>query len=155
MKRAEIHWITGPSGSGKTTRLMRIYDQLRQKNPGLRTGGFLAMARYGAGGPEEYTLHCLHKPGQILIASRSDRFDKSMPVGRFFLDTEAMERCTEELLNLLPDLDVLFIDEVGPLELRGGGWDRLLQKAVTIPDLQIYLAVRDKLKDKMKVKYNA
>ncbi|NPA46479.1 MAG: hypothetical protein GXO24_04600 [Chlorobi bacterium] len=155
MKRAELHWITGPSGSGKTTRLMHIYDQLRQKNPGLHIGGFLAMARYGSDGPEDYTLYCLHKPEKILLASRTNRFEKSVPVGRFFLNAAAMESCIRELIDLLPDLDVLFVDEAGPLELRGGGWDRLLQKAVTIPGLQIYLAVRDKLKDKMKVKYNA
>lgn len=44
-----------------------------------------------------------------------------IPVGRFFFDPEVLAWGAEVLARRVP-CDLLVVDEVGPLELGGGGW---------------------------------
>jgi len=150
---AEIHWITGPSGSGKSTRLMEVHEQIRHRFPASRIGGFIAHARYHEKRPVAYVLQCLHEERFIPLASREAEFENSLAVGRFYLDAGVFDTCTEALLPLLSRLDVLLVDEAGPLELTGGGWDRLIREAIRYSGLKIYISVRDKLLDRMKERY--
>ncbi len=153
MKRAEVHLITGPSGAGKTARLTELYRELKREHPSWRFGGFLAPARYAGGEPVAYSLHCLHDGSRLPLVDRRPVFDRSLPVGRFFVNARLFDRCTGLLLDRLRDLDVLFIDEAGPLELSGGGWDRLIRRAIAQPRLRIFMAVRDKLAAQIRQHY--
>jgi len=150
---ATIKWITGPSGSGKTTRLQALYQQLKQQSPSLQVAGFITPAHYHQGQPVEYTLHCVHDGEKIPVASREAIFPDNIQVGRFFLNRKVFEECQEVLIPLLDRIDVLFIDEAGPLELNGGGWDRLIRMALTKEHLTVYITARDKLLGKLQQHY--
>lgn len=73
-------------------------------------------------------------------------------VGRFVFDRDAFDQVEGWLDDHLkdPQIKCLILDEVGPLELSGKGWDTWLRKALATPsEKEFILVVREGLVDKV------
>ncbi|MFO7781770.1 MAG: nucleoside-triphosphatase [Spirochaetia bacterium] len=143
--------VTGPIGSGKTTRVLELLQSCR--DAGLTVAGVVSL-HLNAEEPEResYRFRFLSSGEERTFARRST--DPTPPSSRYRFDAEAFARAREELARWRgggedagPDIDVIVIDECGPLELRGEGlWDELYSAWTAFPR-DVVVTVRDRLMD--------
>ncbi len=117
-----------------------------------------AQGRAGCGGiltPDIEGLRQLYnvKDGTTLPWQKpvSDAPDDVL-VGRFVFDRVAFDQAIVWLDDQLKDARIkyLILDEVGPLELSGKGWDTWLRKALATPsEKEFILVVREGLVEKV------
>lgn len=113
--------IHGPRGAGKTTYLRRHVGALAAA--GKAVGGIASPAVFEGGRRVGYDLLDLRHGARRLLA-RVVTAPASVPtVGPYRFDDAAIAAGNSLLFTALRDqLEVVAIDEVGPLELAGHGW---------------------------------
>jgi nucleoside-triphosphatase len=87
--------------------------------------------------------------------SESDHPDDII-IGRFVFDADAFQRAMDWLDDHLkdPSLKYIILDEVGPLELSGKGWDQWLKTALPkLNNKTLILVIRDHLLKEVVVHY--
>jgi nucleoside-triphosphatase THEP1 len=118
-------WVlTGPVHSGKTGFLRGLAADLKKNK--VKATGFLSPAHFEDGRLAGYDLLVLDgsKPVSYLRQSGQPGWEK---VGPYFFIPKALERARESIRAHRPGVP-LIVDEVGPLELRGGGlWPALAE----------------------------
>ncbi len=146
---AVVHFVSGPIGSGKTTRLEAWF---RQAPPGT-VGGILARKWWRAGQPAGYDLVLV--PGWTVcplaglsVDEASDAWRDSFAFGPFRFRKAAFEAAAAHLEALAADprIDTLLIDEIGPMELAGGGHAGILDRLLRT-DKELMLCVRSECLD--------
>jgi len=135
--------LTGPVHGGKTTYLGQACRRWSAR--GLSCVGFLSPAVTGADGPSGYDLVELPGPSRRPYLRRHGPAGAER-TGPFTFVPAALERARAILRDPRP-ADLLIIDEVGPLELRGGGLWLALRDAVGRPQRTVLLVVRDTIAD--------
>jgi nucleoside-triphosphatase THEP1 len=133
--------LTGPVHAGKTTFLEEACA--RWAAGGLPCAGFLSPAVIDAGGETGYDLFELPRgPRRSYLRRCAD--PAAERTGPFAFVPETLARARAILLDPgRPGL--LVVDEVGPLELRGGGLWPALREAVRRPDRTVLLVVREEI----------
>jgi len=131
-----IHVLTGPVGSGKTTALGKIIRSWRSRDVGF--DGFLSLRVTEAEETLGYDLFELKgEKGQPLLR-RTGRPEWPR-VGDFYFIPEGLSRA-KEIIGLSSAGDILVVDEIGPIELEGGGlWPPLSQ--ILLDDRRRFLVV--------------
>lgn len=117
--------ITGEVHAGKTSFVKDLSQKLKEKNFAL--AGFLALADFENGQRTGYYLFSLTNGQQLQVAASSFRqgWEKK---GKFWFNPQAFEQGTKWLENeLIEKTSLVIIDEIGPLELAGQGWNKLLR----------------------------
>lgn len=116
--------LTGPVHSGKTTFLAGAAARWRAR--GLDVGGFLSPARRAGGRLDGYDLFDLRDGASAPFLTRKG--EPGWPsVGPYRFFPAVLERAGD-ILRRDRDADVLVVDEMGPLELGGGGlWPAFLE----------------------------
>lgn len=131
--------LTGPVHCGKTTFLERA--TARWAGRGVDCAGFLGPAVIDANGETGYDL--LELPGgRRRPYLRRQGPPEAERAGPFVFVPAALERARAILRHPAP-ADLLVVDEVGPLELRGGGLWPALSEAVRRPETTTLLVVRE------------
>jgi nucleoside-triphosphatase THEP1 len=131
--------LTGPVHHGKTTFLERA--SARWAKRGVRCSGFLSPVVTDANGETGYDL--LELPGgQRRPYLRRQGPPEADRTGPFVFVPAALERA-RAVLRDPGAADLLVVDEVGPLELRGGGLWPALGEAVRRPGTTALLVVRE------------
>ena len=137
--RSDTLLVSGPIGSGKTKAASALVEDLRRC--GVSVGGILAPR----------VMEDSHTTGYDLLdvaSGRRVRFLRSQPpgseVGRFFLDPAAVSFGRRAILTDLHPGAVSFVDEVGRLELNGGGHEAAVRRALDAGGV-VVLAVRTPL----------
>ena len=116
--------LSGPRGSGKTTACREGIALARQR--GLDCAGILCPARFAEGRKTGIDLLDV-RGGECRPLAMVDDLPGDLRMGRFRFDTQVMDWGTAILSAACP-CDVLFVDEIGPLELeRGQGWVNALE----------------------------
>ncbi len=146
--------ITGKINSGKTTELSRRIEEYRLQ--GMRVGGFITEALRRDGIKQAYYLRRIGTEERLLLAERTERADssedekgrrpaeKGMRTPGFVFHSESFALSSKWLWEER-EADVLCIDELGPLELRGEGhWPILVRIIETGPEI-IETVVRSEL----------
>lgn len=137
--------ITGPIDTGKTTRARRMVEELRAQ--GIRVGGVLTEAVYRASRKRGYRVVDLTGGGQRLLMDETRDLGGGR-VGRFSFSAEAFAWAEERLREARNgDAQVICLDEAGPLELRGGGYARVLEELFESFRGMLLLAARDTVID--------
>jgi nucleoside-triphosphatase THEP1 len=131
--------LTGPVHAGKTTFLERACRRWSER--GLACAGFLSPAVTDANGGSGYDLLEL-RSGLRRPYLRRREDPGAERIGPFAFMTGALERARSILRDPGP-AGLLVVDEVGPLELRGGGLWAALSEAVRRPESTALLVVRD------------
>ena len=147
-----ITLISGARGQGKTT-FLRAHLAAAARD-GCSVGGIASPAVEENGERVGYDLVDLRSGARRLLARmapdapREQTFGK----GRFRFDPQALVEGNEAIISAVADgMQMIAIDEVGPLEFSGGGWCRGLVYALAngSPDQQLVVVVRPKLVDKL------
>jgi len=144
--RRRVFIITGGHGSGKSTLAAALAGLIRaggQKPAGIiakgcwegrtRSGFDLLDLSSGASTPL-----CRREPGGEIRAGEFRFFTAGLAAGRCALSPEKTASC-----------DAVFVDEIGFLELKGGGWAPQLENLLGENGAPVVLVVRDYLLDKM------
>jgi len=108
--------VTGSIGAGKTTAALQFAELWRASN---RTVGGVASPRVlDQGETVGYKVRDLRSGQEMQFCSAQP---PGIPFRRFFFSPQGLAFANEVLTRDAQGLDVVVIDEVGPLELAGGG----------------------------------
>ena len=111
----KIFLLTGPTNSGKSTRLME-WAQRQKKIVGiicLRDRGKRELYSIHSNNYHEYEVHNEEEP--------------VFKIGNYKFSKESFEWAEQEILKALEvKPQWLIIDEIGPLELQGSGFDNVI-----------------------------
>jgi len=138
-----IYIISGETRSGKTTFLKQIISELKQaKN--YKINGIIAHGidrnneRFGF---EIENIATEQK--QILCTQKS--VENAKKIGRFYFNNLGLSFGKKALLDNIDTADLLVIDEIGYMELKGKGWFSVIEQAMDYPDLDMIWVVRKRI----------
>jgi nucleoside-triphosphatase THEP1 len=125
---ARVALVVGSRNSGKTGYARAVVERARAA--GLRVAGFFSDAEWDGGVKARFYLEDITDPDRrLLLASVDPGPELEIRTGPYHLSGEAFAAADRSLRGW-EDSDLVCIDEVGPLEMRGGGFrpalDRLL-----------------------------
>ena len=155
--------LCAASGMGKTTFLC---DQVaRLAAQGRSVGGVVSPAVFEQGRRVGYDLLDL-RSGVRRPLARAVGVDSvaaisaadAPAVGSYRFAETALRAGNDAIIQAVREgLDIIAIDEVGPLELQGGGWTPALEFALHTcrPGQQLIVTVRPTLADKLPVRFPA
>lgn len=112
--------LTGKGGCGKTTACWKALPGLRAS--GVRMAGFVSPPLLDAGGKKTGIEMLNLATGEHHTFARIVSRDDNPDVGVYRLEPDAIDWARGVLAAaLFSDIDLLVIDEIGPLELKRGG----------------------------------
>ncbi len=133
-----IFVLTGAVHSGKTTSLKLIIDKLRKEN--FRMDGYLSEVVLENQEIAGYDLFDLKEKKSIPFIRREGEEDGER-IGIYFFVPQGLARAKEIILRS-QGVDILAVDEVGPLELAGKGIWPALKQVIFLPKPDAILVVR-------------
>jgi len=139
-----IFFITGAVGQGKTTCVQTIVAALQRQ--GLAVAGLYSPRLLQEGETVGYDVVDVQ-------SGRRSRFlhihgDPGMDrIGRFYIYSQGLALGKKALAAV--KAHVVVIDQIGPLEMDGGGWLEPLQRWLRVPDIKLVLTARPDLVDAM------
>ena len=142
--------LSARQGAGKTS-FLRAYTA-RRADRGRSGGGIASPAVFEKSRRIGYDLIDLRRGGCRPLARIGALCDAATTVGMYRFDEKAIAEGRDAILSALRDgLDVIAIDEVGPLELRGEGWAPALEVALREcrPRQELIVVVRPALVDEL------
>ncbi len=114
-------FVTGEKHAGKTGLVLELVHQARTK--GLHVAGIVCPGLWSEGRRAGFDLLEVDT-GRSYVLSR--RIQGLRPVPYMF-DAEGVRKGKEALsVDRCRNADLVIVDEVGPLELKGGGWAQVL-----------------------------
>ena len=121
-----IALVTGKPGSGKTSLVAATIDLLRSS--GLAIGGILAPGRWQDGTREGFDIVDLASEERVLLCRRQG-IAGTVKVGPFTFSDAGLAIGRQALTKAwqVPP-DVVAVDEIGLLELRGAGWSEAVDQ---------------------------
>ncbi|MGD9316663.1 MAG: nucleoside-triphosphatase, partial [Anaerolineae bacterium] len=151
--------LTGPVGVGKTTVAERVAGLARRQ--GLVCGGLLAPAMVNSCGQKAGIWGADVRTGERRILARTDRDLGGPAVGPYSFDGAALDWALDVVETAItgsqgPDqrpCDLLFVDEIGKLELwRGVGLAPVLPRLAAGEVERALVLVRDSLRAELQAK---
>lgn len=109
--------LSGPSGAGKSSLCARLAEDAR--TAGLVTGGLIARAVFSDDRKIAIELVDQLSGERRHVAGRRAAGDAGLTTEQWTFDPAALA-WGDQRLRELPPCDLIFIDELGPLELRRG-----------------------------------
>ena len=149
MGKQRIIIITGKRGSGKTTLAHTYIESLR--NQGKEIGGIVT----GLDDTKRYekkfsysVVDIASTEEKVLVASV--KFPReSMKAGRFYINLRVLSWAIEKIVAASRKCSAVMIDELGPVELQGGGYAGIAKELVNRYKGLIIFIVRIELLEQM------
>ena len=135
--------LVGGIGAGKTSTGLRLLSLLRQC--GIRVGGFLAPRVMEGDETVGYSLIDLATNATHPFAGLAPR---DVPIGRFFVSEEGLATADRAVTAALDEAQIVFVDEVGRLELADAGHAPAVRRLLDSEVLPVLL-VRDEFVDEV------
>ena len=133
---SEILCFLGVSGSGKS----HAVKEMVRTSPGT-VGGIVTRGDHKDGKRHSFWVCDVHSGKEVLLAQRD--LTAEITQGAFGFTQRGLSFGNDCLQRALKtQVDVLFIDEIGPLELRGEGWYPSLQMMATVTIAKIVFTSR-------------
>jgi nucleoside-triphosphatase len=147
--------LTGSPGIGKTTVLLRVADALKAE--GYRVGGMISREVRSSGTRVGFEILDLSSSKTGWLAHVSQQ--KGPQVGRYRVNVQDLDRIgVEAIVRAVESLDVVVIDEVGPMELFSANFQEAVKRAVDSVKLVIgvvHWKARCSLIDEVKARADA
>ena len=138
--------LTGPTRSHKTTTLLQWSSRRSD------CGGVLTPDRSGL-----RKLYNVKEKKHIPFQKREKKLPSDIEIGNFIFEADSFKKATVWLDEHLtdPTLNYVLIDEIGPLELQGKGWDQWISDSIPkLGDKTLILVVRRKILDEVIQRYH-
>ncbi|MDD2911997.1 MAG: nucleoside-triphosphatase [Candidatus Bipolaricaulis sp.] len=142
--RARAMVLTGGIGVGKTRAVLALAGDLRRQH--LRVGGVASPRVLVGGETVGYLVRDLTTGEEHPLCSRPA---PRLPFRRFTFSPEGLAFANAALVRATREAEVIVVDEVGPLELSGGGFTPGLRAALGSPAFLI-LTARPALVDEVR-----
>jgi nucleoside-triphosphatase THEP1 len=136
--------LTGPTAGGKTTFLEKSLPRWRAR--GLSCAGFLSPATTDGNGERVYDLLELGTGRRLALLRREGETQAEERIGPFFFIPGALDLARSIIRDARPR-DLLVVDEVGPLELAGGGYWPALRAKLGERGTTVLLVAREDILD--------
>jgi len=133
--------LSGPVRGGKTTLLERSLPRWALR--GLACCGILSPAVTDPNGSQGYDLVEI-KTGRRYPYLRREGGPEAERTGPFFFIPETLE-LARTIVRGADSRELLVVDEIGPLELRGGGIWPALREVIAEPARRSLLVVREQI----------
>ncbi len=140
--KRKVFIVTGAVGEGKTAWLAKLEGLLKEKE--LKAGGILALRIMEEGKVIGYDITDIRTGDRTPFLRHTG--DATVGVERFTMDPSGY-RAGEKALDPHSNrsMNVVIVDEVGPLELRGEGWSEMIRGLIHETRAILILAVRKNL----------
>lgn len=140
--KPRVFIITGERHSGKTTFVAELAGKL--KNKGKAITGFVAPGKFENNRRSEFNIRSLKTGEEMLLCSV--HLSGGEETGSFRFTTEGQQFGKSLLLpENIADSEIVVIDEIGPLEMKGQGWAFSIDLLLERPDLTHLWVVRQSL----------
>ncbi len=147
-----IYLVTGAVGAGKTAWLKKLVAEL--KKTGLKPSGLLAEGILENGQKKGYRLVSVTDGASKPFGFAGKKKGK-ISTGRFTFYPDAIHWGEDVLWRSLSDNpDVMIVDEVGSLELKGQGWAHAIAALLKESSVPQVWAVRSRLVDAVQAAWN-
>ena len=143
--------LIGDRHSGKTSACRRLVESARAR--GLAVGGILAPATYEGGRCIGYEVVDLATGQSTHLATTAGSGVEQTGRFRFLAEGLALGRAALER-TIEPAPELVIVDEVGQLELDGGGWSRQVDQLVAERSGLMLLVVRRELATRVAQRWN-
>lgn len=135
-----VHIVTGKINSGKTGKLAAICQFER------RGDGFVSVKEMADGVPVRYLAMRLSTMEERPLLAREghypESFDPVQEIGPYRMSGKVLQWIETEIGKMLDDgVEPIYLDEIGPLELEGGGFAPILSRCL-LRGTELYLSVR-------------
>lgn len=122
--------LTGPPGCGKSTLISEVVAELRSL--GCRVGGFYTPELRERGRRVGFRMVDIATGTALLLAHESQ--PEGPLVSRYRVNVPNVDRMTElSLERALADSDLVVIDEIAPMELFSGRFERTVRRILDSP----------------------
>lgn len=146
-----LYILTGPIHSGKTTLLKKVVKELKQQKQNV--DGFLSEAVIKDRVMVGYDLLDLKEEKSVPFIRKEGK-ENWENIGSYFFIPQSLEKAKRIILQSKED-DLLVVDEVGPLELEGGGLWPALKKVIFLTRRRSLLVIRiDIVQDFLRIAKN-
>jgi nucleoside-triphosphatase THEP1 len=145
-----IYIVTGIVGEGKTAWLVKLTGLLKEK--GVEVGGILALRIVDDGKTTGYDITDITTGRRTPFLRQTG--DAEIGVERFTLDRSGViagNTALDPAVNR--NMNVIIVDEVGPLELRGEGWSGRIRELLLESAATLIFAVRKNLAEAVTDKF--
>jgi nucleoside-triphosphatase THEP1 len=142
----QVRILSASRGEGKTSFLRRYVNAAAAG--GRSVGGVASLAVFEDGRRIGYDLLDLRSARCRPLARVAASPETTLTVGIYQFDNAAVEEGNAVIVSAVRDgLDIVAIDELGPLELQGGGWAPALKLALQEgrPQQELVVVVRPSL----------
>jgi len=138
--------ISGDTQSGKSSYLTKIQQALEKE--GTSQVGFITDSIYEGKEIKGHIVKDLSTTDEFRISYREPKED-AQKIGRFYLLNEGLEFGKNIITRIIKSdsNDVVIIDEIGKLEIDGGGWSAEVKELLSDKSKTIILIVRGKYLD--------
>ncbi|MGA2822324.1 MAG: nucleoside-triphosphatase [Bacteroidales bacterium] len=151
-KRPSILIITGEIGQGKTTYTQNLVKLFQEK--GYRVGGFLAIGIHENDKRTGFDLLDIRNSRQFELC-RDTPHKNRIKSGNYYFNRAALADGNELIaLNNLEEMQLVVIDEVGPMEMKNQGWAESITRLCQSGWLTQLWVVRKSLVEKATRKWN-
>lgn len=149
---AAVHVVTGPPGAGKTSLVSAVVERLR--HDGWEVGGIVAPAVGRGGAGAGYDVVDLRSGAREPLCRETAR-EGAARTGRFAFAAAGLAHGQAALAAARERrCDLVCVDEVGPLELRGQGWAEELAALAAEPPGRLLLVIRPQLVEGVLARWN-
>ena len=126
--------LTGESGTGKTTLLEWLVDRLKQQ--GTSVAGVLCPGEMENGIRTSFDLRNISTGEETLLGARTTAAEQR----RFTFSEDGLAAAKSALsCKACSDADVVIVDEVGPMEIKGRGFHSSLSSLLALPCVHIWV----------------
>jgi nucleoside-triphosphatase len=139
-----IYIISGETRSGKTTYLKSIIKALKEQDKSINISGIIAHGIDKDGERFGFDIENVATGEKQFLCSQEEKEDE-LKIGRFYFSKKGLKFGKEALSNNLEKIDLLVIDEIGYMELKGKGWFEAIENALEYPKLNMIWVVRKRI----------
>lgn len=146
-----VHIVTGKINAGKSSDLKKRFDR-----HGLGAG-VIGVKLWKEGDIYGYKAHCLPQGSEEILMIHQRHYDGEFEnfgmIGPYFYNIDVFKRANQHIISAIEKGQTpIYIDEVGMLELTGGGYHKALTLATSSPT-ELYISCRQDLVMKIVAMY--
>ncbi len=150
--RPQVIIITGEKHQGKTTFVKHLTVNLQKQN--IQIAGFLSVGSDENGERKSFSLLDI-KEGKMTELCTKEINNEWLKYGPYYFNPEGIKYGNSILsTDKLSEVQLIIIDEIGPLEINGQGWSSAIEKITTGTEITQLWVVRKSLVKKFTRKWN-